>query len=158
MTDKEKIINEIERLKAEIPYHENAWSVLNKLKGFINSLPDEQLCWNDMTEEEKSGFFFDLSHQKQIKQPSEDLEKAAKEYVKENCILPEDCNDGNNPYYEECTAAVFKDGAQWQKEQTIKKACEWLNKNVVEYHPRKGELRPIVNINAFREAMKKEDE
>lgn len=41
----------------------------------------------------------------------------------------------------------------WQKEQTINKACEWLNKNVVEYHPRKGELRPIVNTNAFREAM-----
>lgn len=47
--------------------------------------------------------------------------------------------------------------AQWQKEQTINKASQWLNENVVEYHPRKGELRPIVNINAFREAMEKED-
>lgn len=43
--------------------------------------------------------------------------------------------------------------AQWQKEKLLNKACKWLNKNVVEYHPRKGELRPIVNINAFREAM-----
>lgn len=41
MTDKEKIIAEIERLKVEIPYHENAWSVLNKLEGFINYLSVE---------------------------------------------------------------------------------------------------------------------
>ena len=34
-----QIIAEIERLKVEIPYHENAWSVLNKLEVFINSLP-----------------------------------------------------------------------------------------------------------------------
>ena len=45
---------------------------------------------------------------------------------------------------------------QWQKKRDIEKACEWLNKNVVEYHSRTGELRPIVNINAFREAIENE--
>ena len=55
MTQIEQIKAEIERLKAEIPYHENAWSVLDKLKTFINSLPAEQA--------------------------SEDLEKAAKKYA-----------------------------------------------------------------------------
>lgn len=65
-----------------------------------------------------------------VEQSNKDLEEVAKEYVKENCILPEDCNDGDNPYYEECTATVFKDGAKWQKEQTINKACEWLKENI----------------------------
>ena len=60
MTDKEKIIAEIERLKAEIPYHENAWSVLNKLKGFINSLPAAE------------------------EQPSEDLEAEIDRYFKDD--------------------------------------------------------------------------
>lgn len=52
-----------------------------------------------------------------------------------------------------CCARHFTD---WQKQRTIDKACEWLNKNVVEYHPRKCELRPIINTNAFREAMEGE--
>jgi len=64
-----------------------------------------------------------------VEHPSGDLEKAAKEYVKENCILPEDCNDGDNQYYEECTVAVFKDGANWQKEQLINRACTWILNN-----------------------------
>ena len=157
MTDKEKIINEIERLKAEIPYHENAWSVLNKLKGFINSLPDEQLCWNDMTGEEKSGFFFDLSHQKQIKQPSEEFEDLEESIIEFLGHVPENDPDHSETLYTyEQMQDIARHFAYWQKHQTIKKACEWLNKNVVEYHPRKGELRPIVNTNAFREAMENE--
>ena len=81
-------------------------------------------------------------------QPSEDLEKEIDRVIKE-VVTPETLRD---------YIMGFIAGAQWQKNQTINKACEWLNKNVVEYHPRKGELRPIVNINAFREAMGKEDE
>ncbi len=42
MTQIEQVKAEIERLKAEIPYHENAWSVLDKLKVFINSFPAKQ--------------------------------------------------------------------------------------------------------------------
>ena len=42
MTQIEQIITEIERLKREIPYHENAWSALDKVLDFINSLPKDQ--------------------------------------------------------------------------------------------------------------------
>lgn len=103
MTDKEKIIAEIERLKevfvptVNVEYQDFSKFLLDFVIDSINSLPAEH--------------------------PSEELEKVAKEYVKENCILPEDCNDGDNSYYEECTAAVFKDGAQWQKEQMMKGLC-----------------------------------
>lgn len=129
MTLAEEIKDKIEQLKGEASYHENVQSVLNKLKVYIDIISTEQ--------------------------PSEDLEKAAKEYVKENAIIPEDCHDCEVPMYLMESATIFKDGALWQKEQIINKACEWLNKNVVEYHPRKGQLRPIVNINAFREAMER---
>lgn len=66
--------------------------------------------------------------------------------------------DEEDLWGDDCIRDAIKHGANWQKQQTINKACVWLNKNVVEYHPRKGELRPIVNSNAFREAMEKEDE
>jgi hypothetical protein len=38
----------------------------------------------------------------------------------------------------------------------IKKACEWLKKNVTYTHPRKGTEECVINLNAFREAMKGE--
>jgi hypothetical protein len=61
-------------------------------------------------------------------QPSEDLDKATKEYIKEDCILPEGCNDGDITYYEGYTALAFKAGAYWQKKQIIDKACKWLRR------------------------------
>lgn len=83
-------------------------------------------------------------------QPSEDLDVEIKLEYKSNYKL------------KELTLVEFRRiiyyFANWQKEQTINKAIQWLNENVVEYHPRKGELKPVVNINAFREAMEKEDE
>lgn len=104
MTQIETIIAEIERLKADyVPkvneeYRDFANLLLDIVVDSINSLHSEQ--------------------------SSEGLEEAAKEYVKENCILPEDCNDGDIPYYEECNAAVFKHGANWQKEQMMKSAID----------------------------------
>ena len=80
-------------------------------------------------------------------QPSEELEEAANIYANKQGLELK-------PF----ARRFFIAGANWQREQTINKASQWLNENVVEYHPRKGELRPIVNINAFREAMGKEDE
>lgn len=72
----------------------------------------------------------------------------------------EDSNDPKNDsdhsetlYTYEQINILANNRAQWQKEQTINKACKWLNENIVEYRPRTGKLRPIVNINAFREAM-----
>lgn len=259
-------------------------NALKWMEDLIKSLPFEesskQLCWNDMTEEEKSDFFFDLSHQK-IKQLSEELKDLPSgdykdgviyvleeelipfinslpakqdktkstnfevaesekysfvtgqflecrasfnefkednsywlEYVgndnyigrsdnilnqkfhitprqlftlftqehcpKEEINIPTECGKyvdncgecevlsseeleflttsleetiGTSPHSRETILDYLKQAAQWQKEQTINKACEWLNENVVEYHPRTGKLRPIVNTNAFREAM-----
>lgn len=84
-----------------------------------------------------------------IEQSSEDLKKAAKEYVKENCILPEDCNDGDNPYYEECTAAVFKDGAHWQKEQMMKSAVD----AIVDEDTENSHIKTLVFIGKQRDAL-----
>lgn len=126
----ERIKDKIEQLKGEASYHENVQSVLNKLKVYIDIISTEQ--------------------------PSEELEKAAaaltNEIVGELNVWDYTDHSGHNSHWHSFKEGVVA-GAKWQKEQTISKACEWLNKNVVEYHPRKGQLRPIVNINAFREAM-----
>ena len=126
----ERIKDKIEQLKEEASYHENVQSVLNKLKVYIDIISTEQ--------------------------PSEELEKAAaaltNEIVGELNVWDYTDHSGHNSHWHSFKEGVVA-GAKWQKEQTISKACEWLNKNVVEYHPRKGQLRPIVNINAFREAM-----
>ena len=107
--DKKKIIDEIERLKAEIPYHENAWSVLNKLKEFINSLPTGQL--NDDVEEEVNDYF-----EKHL----------------------EICNDGTlkcggEEFDTYDLLNVIDYFTTWQKNQTINKACEWLQKHMNDY-------------------------
>lgn len=36
----------------------------------------------------------------------------------------------------------------------IEKACEWLKNNVTYTHPRTGETKCVVNLNAFIDAMK----
>ena len=38
----------------------------------------------------------------------------------------------------------------------IEKACDWLKTNVTYTHPRTGETKCVVNLNAFRDAMKGE--
>lgn len=132
MTDKEKIIAEIERLTEVTGYalseYENGrrsamYDIRKQLIEYINSLPAEQ--------------------------QSEELEEEIKRKYKSNNALMMPIEDFRK---------IIIHFTDWQKQRTINKACEWLNKNVVEYHPRKGELRPIVNINSFREAMEKEDE
>ena len=107
--DKKKIIDEIERLKEEIPYHENAWSVLNKLKEFINSLFAGQL--NDDVEEEVNDYF-----EKHL----------------------EICNDGTlkcggEEFDTYDLLNVIDYFTTWQKNQTINKACEWLQKHMNDY-------------------------
>ena len=134
MTDRQKILDEIKRLKhyGTIPYDMDALKGIYMIETFVKSLPSEQ--------------------------PSEGLEEAATALTNE--IVGElnagDYTDhsGHNAHWHSFKEGVVA-GANWQKEQTINKACGWLNKNVVEYHPRTGKLRPVVNINAFREAMEK---
>lgn len=104
--DKEKVLVEIERLKAEIPYHENAWSVLNKLKEFINSLPAGQL--------------------------NNDVEEEVNDYFEKHLEL---CNDGTlkcggKEFDTYDLLNVIDYFITWQKNQIINKACEWLLENV----------------------------
>ena len=47
--------------------------------------------------------------------------------------------------------------AKWQKQQTISKACEWLNKNFTFIHPRKGVPVCAVNLNSFKDALNDEE-
>lgn len=134
MTDKEKILDEIVRIRDEnetypnkdkdlinSSLYEGRKQVCQMLLDFINSLPSEK--------------------------SSEDLEYLATSL--EETI-------GTSPHSRETIISYLQQTAQWQKEKDIDKVCEWLNKNVVEYHPRTGELKPVVNLNAFREAMEDE--
>ena len=53
-----------------------------------------------------------------LKEPvSEDLEDASRNYA-------DDEEYGDDIYF--AIKGAFKAGAQWQKEKTIRKACEWL--------------------------------
>ena len=47
--------------------------------------------------------------------------------------------------------------AKWQKQKTISKACEWLNKNFTFIHPRKGVPVCAVNLNSFKDALNDEE-
>ena len=115
---------------------------IEQLKEELKDLPSSD--YKDgviyVLEEELIPFINSLSSEK----PSEELEYIATSL--EETI-------GTSPHSRETIISYLQQAAQWQKEQMINKACKWLNENIVEYHPRKGELRPIVNINAFREAM-----
>lgn len=95
-----QIIAEIERLKVEIPYHENAWSVLNKLEVFINSLPAEQ-------------------------QPSEELVDAARN-IRDTLYLKEGKRDEyGNPYFlQDTLLKAVVAGANWQKEKMMESAID----------------------------------
>ena len=128
MTDKEKIIAEIERLKKEIPYHENAWSVLDKLKRFINSLPAEQV--------------------------SEDLEEEIKSYLITNRQYAG--GDEEDLWGDDCIQDAIKHGANWQKQQIINKSCEWLQKHMNDYLVHGRDIDFLYDD--FRKAMGKEDE
>ena len=82
---------------------------------------------------------------------SDDLEKAAKAYS----------NNLDNIYGSigEQTRNAFKAGAEWQKQKTIKKACEWLDKNTVKYiitkpiHETKMTGLDVSMVDDFKEAM-----
>ena len=104
MEQTKQIIAEIERLKAEIPYHENAWSVLNKLEIFINSLPAGE------------------------EQPSRDLESEIKLYQLRNPVINHSERSLNE--FIKRVAIYF---AKWREQQTINKARKWLAGNVINY-------------------------
>ena len=104
MTDKEfkaKILAEIERLFVASNVYSRTFK--NGQRHALMSLKD---FINSLPEEPVS----------------EDLEEAAKQYA------TVDRSDGDGGI-DLMKLESFIAGAQWQKRQTIDKACEWLNKN-----------------------------
>lgn len=121
MTQIEQIKAEIERLKKELYKQQDVridgspipvfdinaidgmLKILEEIKGFINSLP--------------------------IEQPSEELEEEINSYSKESLALKFPTTDKKQIKADiEYIARHF---ANWQKEQTINKACEWLRQNTM---------------------------
>lgn len=74
---------------------------------------------------------------------SKDLEEAAYNFVMNNFGNPKE------PLYK-FDQRCFKAGAQWQKEQTIDKACEWLLKNESYAKPTE------VLVRDFKQALEKQ--
>lgn len=74
---------------------------------------------------------------------SEDLEEAANEYCNTPAI--------NNPPFAptEFIKEAFKAGAQWQKQQTVEKAVEWLNSK------QRGFILTEKDIEDFKKYMEK---
>lgn len=117
MTDKEKIITKIERIieqlkeeRSKIP-SPTSETIITSLEVSLSMSSDRiSLGARIAALEEILVFINSLPAE-----PSEDLEEAAKEYSGKSS------HPLNN---------AFKDGAKWQKEQLINKACEWLVYNV----------------------------
>lgn len=124
MTDIGKITAEIERLKVEIPYHENAWSVLNKVLDFINTLPAEQ--------------------------PSEDLEENIEEKINEywnEWFSHGEYFEGTLP--KNVFAAYCHKISNWQKEQMMKSAID----AVVDEDTENSYIKTLVFIGKQRDAL-----
>ena len=127
MTDKEKIIAEIRRLKKKFSMAESGeviyadvWpqiEILNTLDLFIDALPAEQ--------------------------PSEDLEEAANAYTNEH---PGTCleNDGGVIDDYDKPKCDFIAGAQWQKEQMMKSAIDGTVGEGNPGYPQMGEHLPVI--------------
>ena len=186
MTDKEKIKAEIERLQKPTmdinhnftsDYNQGLYDGLSQIELFIDSLPDvsetdfgkkkppirEYVSPEDSTLGKLLKEMKDFSPQEDLglsneeynnmvnelifgeeKPVSKDLEEAAKQYADEHNIL--------GGY----RLKQFIAGAEWQKEQTIDKACEWLKSYRQDTYDGTGYIAGIVNdktIEEFKKAM-----
>lgn len=124
MTDKEKIRAEVKRRKDELHYLPFTDENLGKINAyeFVLKIIDS------------------LSEEPASKDLEEAAEKAATlhSHISGDKFIP-------NDYW------LFKKGANWQKKQTINKACEWLERNApfgVVSHDRIWDM-----IQGFRKAM-----
>lgn len=80
---------------------------------------------------------------------SEDLEEAAMRIATRHSHITGDTYYANDAWF-------FKKGAQWQKQQLIEKACEWLKSYRQDTYDGTGYIAGIVNdktIEEFRQAM-----
>ena len=129
--DKSAIVAEIERRISVLKANE---SVISMLAGgmFVNEFKD-LLSFLDTLEVKNDVVLNDTL--------SNDLEEAATKYAQDKYLPVQ-------------TAQSFKAGAQWQKKQTINKACEWLEEHLLGFWSQK-----ITNtdyfIEDFKQAMNK---
>jgi len=130
MTDKEKIRKEVERLQKEL--------VKEKEKGLGSDVDDACILelQNVLT-------YIDSLQEEPV---SKDLEEAATKYARKQLSNP-DYPTYNDEYEMEC---AFEAGAQWQKQQLIEKACEWLNNF---YSEDRHCYLVAEDIKAFKQAM-----
>ena len=133
MTDKEKIRKEVERLQKEL--------VKEKEKGLGSDVDDACILelQNVLT-------YIDSLQEDPV---SNDLEEAATKYARKQLSNP-DYPTYNDEYEMEC---AFEAGAQWQKQQLIEKACEWLNNF---YSEDRHCYLVAEDIKAFKQAMEEQ--
>ena len=133
MTDKEKIRKEVERLQKEL--------VKEKEKGLGSDVDDACILefQNVLT-------YIDSLQEDPV---SNDLEEAATKYARKQLSNP-DYPTYNDEYEMEC---AFETGAQWQKQQLIDKACEWLNNF---YSEDRHCYLVAEDIKAFKQAMEEQ--
>lgn len=140
MTQIEQILAEIERLyceeaeKYDTSQEIGAKRILDELSKFINSLPAEQ--------------------------PSKDLEEEINDYFERHFEI---CNDntlkcGGEEFGTYELLDVIEHFTHWQKEQTIKKAYNWLNDNFYQYGEDGRDNNGCSILYDFKNAMEKEDE
>lgn len=135
MTDKEKIRKEVERLQKEL--------VKEKEKGLGSDVDDACILelQNVLT-------YIDSLQEEPV---SKDLEEATDKHLVEKGYL---LTANNGEHLAEVEAkGLFKAGAQWQKQQLIEKACEWLNNF---YSEDRHCYLVAEDIKAFKQAMEEQ--
>ena len=132
MADKAKILAEIERLKNDtFNGGYDARYALDLVTDFINSLPEEPVspCVECASISEGcKEICYDYNkwvRDNHKEEPvSEDLEEATKRAADETRLTK--AKNGHSFFSEEDFNLGFSNGAQWDREKTISKVCEWL--------------------------------
>lgn len=159
--DKTALVAELNRLIAELVeegedtmFEQGRISAFEDVKVFINHTLEVKEIGVDLGDPQG-----DIGVKWVQEEPtSNDLEEAADKHLVEKGYL---LTTNNGEHLAEVEAkGLFKAGAQWQKEQTIYKACEWLREH--KDHPLIGCEDPCLSgyltdefIEEFKNAMEK---
>ena len=171
MTDKEKIRQEIERRREKYRTSRDfidaiRCTICTEILSFIDSLPEEKEPIREYVSSEDSTLGKLLKEMKDFS-PQEDLGISNEEYndvvnelifgkeksVSEN--LEEAANDYAHDLVHDDVFENFIAGAQWQKEQMITKACEWLEENLAKETSVIGNGNVTIKFRGAIEAFKK---
>lgn len=136
MSDKEKIKQEVERLKHNTPnaYDLSRFMLLEEIEDFIDSLPEESGCEVNCTTK------------------SEDLEESARYYLLNNHVSPlneimHQVDLKAEMQYHKDIENAFKAGAEWYKTQMMKDAVDaWVNTYESITNPYDNQVSFITNL------------